>query len=250
MFAESVPEFQSRVTDGGALIVGLYGISGEPEIVPQSARVSAKLIRKGSAADAVFTVESGSAEGFFVRKTDEKTLSVWLYTNRGGGLSGKTIAIDPGHGGEDRGAAGPAGSDGICEDDLNLSVSYILAQKLKDAGANVILTREDASTLPLAQRAGLIRSYKPDISISVHHNSVSRGSDFNKASGIVVLYSRETALSLSKAVSDRITDGLDMKNNGFKAQSLNVCRDYRYPVHTYRMRVCLQSVGIRNAYDR
>lgn len=229
VFAESVPEFQSRVTDGGALIVGLYGISGEPEIVPQSARVSAKLIRKGSAADAVFTVESGSAEGFFVRKTDEKTLSVWLYTNRGGGLSGKTIAIDPGHGGEDRGAAGPAGSNGICEDDLNLSVSYILAQKLKDAGANVILTREDASTLPLAQRAGLIRSYKPDISISVHHNSVSRGSDFNKASGIVVLYSRETALSLSKAVSDRITDGLDMKNNGFKAQSLNVCRDYRYP---------------------
>lgn len=226
---ETVPEFQSRVTQGGALVIGLYGINGEPEIEPQSARVSAKLVRRGSEADAVLTVESGSVDGFFVRKTDDKTLSVWIYTNRGGGLSGKTIAIDPGHGGEDRGAAGPAGGDGICEDDLNLSVSYILAQKLKEAGANVILTREDASTLPLAQRAGLIRSYTPDVSISVHHNSVSRGSDFNKASGVVVLYSRETALPLSKAVSDRITDGIDITNNGYKAQSLNVCRDYRYP---------------------
>lgn len=150
---ETVPEFQSRVTQGGALVIGLYGINGEPEIEPQSARVSAKLVRRGSEADAVLTVESGSVDGFFVRKTDDKTLSVWIYTNRGGGLSGKTIAIDPGHGGEDRGAAGPAGGDGICEDDLNLSVSYILAQKLKEAGANVILTREDASTLPLAQRA-------------------------------------------------------------------------------------------------
>lgn len=229
MVFKTVPTFQSRVTEGGTLVVSLYGTDEEPEIISQSARVGAQIIRRGYFSDAVFSVESGSAEGFYISKTDEKTLSVWVYTNRRGGLEGKTIAIDPGHGGEDRGAPGPPGADGVCEDDLNLSVSYILAQKLKAAGANVILTREDQSTLPLAQRAGLIRSHTPDISISVHHNSVSRSSDFNKASGIVVLYSRETALSLSKLISGRITDGLSLPNNGYKAQSLNVCRDYRYP---------------------
>lgn len=226
---ESVPTFQSRVTLGGTLVLSLYGVSAEPDVSRVSARVGVGFVCRGAVCDAVFTLESGAVEGFYVKKTDEKTISVWIYTNRRGGLSGKTIAIDPGHGGSDRGALGPAGEDGVCEDDLNLSVSYILAQKLREAGANVVLTRSDEQALPLVQRAGLIRSYTPDISISVHHNSVSQTSDFSKASGIVLLYSRETSLSLSRLVSDRITDGLDIPNNGFKAQSLKVCRDYRYP---------------------
>ena len=66
-------------------------------------------------------------------------MSVWLYSNRKGGLQGKTVAIDPGHGGDDSGAVGPAGENGVLEEDLNLSVSYILAQKLKQAGAKEIL---------------------------------------------------------------------------------------------------------------
>lgn len=194
-----------------------------------SARVGVGFVRRGAVCDAVFTLESGAVEGFYVKKTDEKTLSVWIYTNRRGGLSGKTIAIDPGHGGSDRGAPGPAGEYGVCEDGLNLSVSYILAQKLRKAGANVVLTRGDEQTLPLAQRRGLyahtpLISVFPCIIIQCLRPLISAR---RAESSCFTLAKRR--LSLSKLVSDRITDGLDIPNNGFKAQSLNVCRDYRYP---------------------
>ncbi len=226
---DSVPTFQSRVNEYGTFILELYGVADKPEIISQDSGINVSFIRYGTSANAVFNFESGAVEGFYVKNTDENTLSVWLYSNRKGGLQGKTVAIDPGHGGDDSGAVGPAGENGVLEEDLNLSVSYILAQKLKQAGANVILTRDDASTLPLEQRSVMIRSFKPDISISIHHNSVGRGSDFNNASGTVVLYSRETAIPLSKAIAERITDGLFIPNAGYKAQNLSLCRDYRYP---------------------
>lgn len=226
---DSVPNFQGRVNESGTFILELYGVEDDPQVIAQDKGISVSLIKYGTGTNAVFYSESGAVEGFYIKNTDENTLSVWLYSNRHGGLQGKTIAIDPGHGGDDSGAVGPAGADGVLEEDLNLSVSYVLAQKLTQAGANVILTRDDASTLPLDQRSVMIRSFKPDISISIHHNSVGRGSDFNNASGTVVLYSRETAIPLSKAVAERITAGLYIPNAGYKAQNLSLCRDYRYP---------------------
>jgi N-acetylmuramoyl-L-alanine amidase len=93
-------------------------------------------------------------------------------------LRGQIIAIDPGHGGVDHGALGISN---IKEDNLNLQVSLILKQKLKQAGAVVILTREneavnysgDASTRKrrdMENRAKLIQESKPNIVISIHMN--------------------------------------------------------------------------------
>ena len=53
-------------------------------------------------------------------------------------LSGITVVIDAGHGGEDGGCEG----NGLIEKDLNLDISLRLASLLREAGVNVILTRE------------------------------------------------------------------------------------------------------------
>lgn len=54
-------------------------------------------------------------------------------------FDGKTVIIDPGHGGIDGGAVG---KNGTLEKNLNMSLSLELRDALKETGYNVILTRE------------------------------------------------------------------------------------------------------------
>lgn len=56
------------------------------------------------------------------------------------GLAGRTVVIDPGHGGVDGGAAGPSG---IKEKTVTLYVSQALENILEANGAKVVMTRED-----------------------------------------------------------------------------------------------------------
>jgi N-acetylmuramoyl-L-alanine amidase len=98
-----------------------------------------------------------------------------------GPLKGKTIVIDPGHGGPEHGALGP---HGLQETEVNLGVALYLWGMLKYAGANALLTRSaDTSvdnTLPfsiekdLDARSALANQNNADLFISIHHNSDTR----------------------------------------------------------------------------
>jgi N-acetylmuramoyl-L-alanine amidase len=78
------------------------------------------------------------------------------------------ICVDPGHGGEDSGAIGVAGTK---EKDLNLAIGLFLAQNLRDAGLRVMMTRED-DTLPTLQgRADLANAAPASLFVSVHNNA-------------------------------------------------------------------------------
>src|SRR3954454_24809451 len=65
-------------------------------------------------------------------------------------LKGLVIVLDPGHGGKDHNGKGPTG---ILEADMNLRVGLLLARLLRDAGADVTLTRSHDSFLELSERA-------------------------------------------------------------------------------------------------
>ncbi|MEP7328076.1 MAG: N-acetylmuramoyl-L-alanine amidase [Betaproteobacteria bacterium] len=77
-----------------------------------------------------------------------------------------TIAIDPGHGGEDPGAVGPRGT---YEKDVVLAISRKL-KSLVDAQPNMraMLTRDADYFVPLAQRVQKARRVQADLFISVH----------------------------------------------------------------------------------
>lgn len=92
-------------------------------------------------------------------------------------LIGKTIIIDPGHGGKDKGAS----SGGAYESELNLHISKNLEKNLSKKGATVILTREDNNDLskPNAiyrkksdfdNRIILINNSHADMYLSIHLN--------------------------------------------------------------------------------
>src|SRR5437016_523027 len=83
-------------------------------------------------------------------------------------LKGLVIVLDPGHGGKDHNGKGPTG---ILEADMNLRVGLLLARLLKDAGADVTLTRSDDTFLELADRAKIANELHADLFVSLHHNS-------------------------------------------------------------------------------
>ncbi|MEC0229820.1 N-acetylmuramoyl-L-alanine amidase CwlD [Paenibacillus alba] len=107
-----------------------------------------------------------------------KTWSDWSLP-----LSGKTIALDAGHGGPDGGASS---KEGVIEKDINLAITLQLRDYLQQAGALVIMTRETDTDLAepgtkgyskrktedLHNRADLINDKDADLFLSVHLNSI------------------------------------------------------------------------------
>jgi N-acetylmuramoyl-L-alanine amidase len=81
----------------------------------------------------------------------------------------RTIALDPGHGGDDEGAKG---AGGVKEKDLTLAV----AKKLKIAlesklGVRVLLTRDDDRNVAIDDRTAVANNGKADLFISLHANA-------------------------------------------------------------------------------
>lgn len=93
-----------------------------------------------------------------------------------GALTGLTVCLDPGHGGYDGGAYGR--DSGTPEKELNLDVAKQLAALLKEAGARVILTREEDIALADAGelrkrrdlQARVDAAKEADLFISIHMN--------------------------------------------------------------------------------
>lgn len=75
-------------------------------------------------------------------------------------LSGKIIILDAGHGGPDGGAVG---ADGTLEKDIALSITLLLKDYLQEAGALVLLTREDDYDLADENTTGLSRRKNEDL---------------------------------------------------------------------------------------
>ena len=91
-------------------------------------------------------------------------------------LKGRLICLDPGHGGRWPGAVAP--SNGLRESDVNLRVALRLRDLLMQAGAHVLLTREDDSalnperlSLDLAARAQVANREGAEVFLSIHHNA-------------------------------------------------------------------------------
>ncbi|MFM1988308.1 MAG: hypothetical protein RJA99_1265 [Pseudomonadota bacterium] len=77
-----------------------------------------------------------------------------------------TVAIDPGHGGEDPGAIGRYGT---MEKDVVLAIAFLLRARI-DAEPNMraFLTRDSDFFVPLATRVAKARAVQADLFVSVH----------------------------------------------------------------------------------
>jgi N-acetylmuramoyl-L-alanine amidase len=78
------------------------------------------------------------------------------------------VVIDAGHGGDDHGAAGPAG---LREKDLVLDLARRLAKKLRAHGLDVLFTREADAFVALDVRTDRANQSGGDLFVSIHANA-------------------------------------------------------------------------------
>jgi len=84
----------------------------------------------------------------------------------------RTLVIDPGHGGDELGARGPAGT---YEKDLTLDVARRLKASIEGRlGIRVLLTRDEDRLVPLDERASIANNNKADLFLSIHANASPR----------------------------------------------------------------------------
>ena len=89
-------------------------------------------------------------------------------TVRGTPLTGAHVVLDPGHGGEEPGAVGPAGT---LEKAVNLAIAEETKRQLEALGATVVLTRTGDYRITLLARGAIATSLAPSVFVSIHHNA-------------------------------------------------------------------------------
>ncbi|MDR5659139.1 N-acetylmuramoyl-L-alanine amidase [Serpentinicella sp. ANB-PHB4] len=138
-------------------------------------------------------------------------------------MEGKTIVIDPGHGGEK--SEDHISSAGLREKEINLEISNNLKQKLIDLGAKVYLTREEDTYVPLGSRAALANSKRPDFFISIHQNYI----DEPKIMGTEIYYypGDHQAKRLANSIMNQLATRLQRINRGVKEAEFYLLRDVK-----------------------
>ncbi|WP_138420145.1 N-acetylmuramoyl-L-alanine amidase CwlD [Aquibacillus sediminis] len=153
-------------------------------------------------------------------------------------LAGKTIVLDPGHGGVDGGAVG---ADETLEKDIALDVSKYLRNYLQQAGALVYMTRETDRDLAaedtdgysrrkaedLRNRVDLIKEKEADFVVSVHLNALPS----DKWSGAQTFFypSLEKSEQLAELIQAEIKRNLDNTNRDARAVNMYLLKHAQTP---------------------
>lgn len=121
-------------------------------------------------------------------------------------LAGRTVALDPGHGGRDAGARGPVN---LREKDVALDLAARLAGLLRQAGATVLLTREDDRGVPEEHRRQVLAGPGVDCALRLH---TGHGGDRRR--GVRTLAHGRQAARLAAAVHRRLLEKLALPDRG------------------------------------
>lgn len=139
-------------------------------------------------------------------------------------LTGKTIVLDPGHGGEDFGACG---RQGFLEKDNNLEIALCLKDLLEGAGASVLMTRTDDVFISLYERSFYANDAGADLFVSIHTNNHP---DLSVHGVEVYSYpGRSVAKNLSQGVLESFGQTTGFKKLGAKTADFVVIRETQMP---------------------
>lgn len=198
--------------------------------IRKSATTNSSVISRANAGE-TFTVLSVQKDWYEIQlKNGSKGfVAGWLVTVSGTSqqierpgaeqyLKNKVIVIDPGHGGRDSGTTGIKGS---YEKHLTLNTAQILYDKLKTAGANVIMTRNTDSYLSLSSRVGISNTHAADAFISIHYDSILDSS----VRGMTSYYYHNYQQSLASTVGKEVASFTKLKDRGVRYGDYHVLRE-------------------------
>lgn len=109
----------------------------------------------------------------------------------------RRVVLDPGHGGHDPGAAGPAG---LKEKDVTLDIAHRAAPLLaRELGVSTLLTRDGDVFVALDERTARANAFGADLLISIHCNASEDGSGH----GVMTFVLDESPDSMAARVAAR-----------------------------------------------
>ena len=148
-------------------------------------------------------------------KTELKTAEAQTKTDKNGKMVRMlTIALDPGHGGEDPGASGKNGSR---EKDIVLSIAKRLKVKLEEQpNVRVMLTRDADYFVPLGTRVDKARKVQADLFVSIHADAFVQPTA--RGSSVFVLSEKGATSSAARWLADKENSadnigGVNVKNH-------------------------------------
>ncbi len=134
----------------------------------------------------------------------------------------RTIVIDAGHGGHDRG--GVPGQR-ISEKDKTLDVAQRLKRILQASGYRVVMTRDSDVFIPLGTRVSIANAYRGATFVSIHFNCASRAG----ANGIETYYYRSDSAGLAQSIHRNVLSGAPTENRGIRRRGFYVLRRTAIP---------------------
>ncbi|RFB17645.1 N-acetylmuramoyl-L-alanine amidase [Bacillus sp. HNG] len=137
-------------------------------------------------------------------------------------LKGKTIVIDPGHGGNDSGAIGVSGT---YEKTLNLRTARMVVDKLNASGANVVMTRNSDNYVSLRSRVSISHYRNADAFVSIHYDSTY---DRN-VRGVTSYYYKNIDVGLASTLQSELVKNTGFKNRQHRQGNYQVLRENRNP---------------------
>ena len=160
------------------------------------------------------------------------------------GIKGKTLVIDPGHGGSDSGAVG---LNGTMEKTVTLATAKKLQELLEKAGAKVLMTRTidrdvfgpNASAVEeLKARTVVANNVKADLFISIHADAFTN----RQVGGTSTHYYPKTPYDamFAKCVQEFLVSDLGLNDRGAKASNFYVIR------RTYMPAILVEMAFISN----
>ncbi|MFA6418426.1 MAG: N-acetylmuramoyl-L-alanine amidase [Candidatus Margulisiibacteriota bacterium] len=124
-------------------------------------------------------------------------------------LRGKSIIIDPGHGGDDPGATA---CNGIQEKYLTLATARRVAALLREAGATVYMTRNEDRRSSLSDVTNFANKTRADIFISIHYNSTYS----REIAGTETYYYNPVSRRFAEIMHESLIRGVGRKDRGLR----------------------------------
>ncbi len=159
-------------------------------------------------------------------------------------LRGLRIAIDAGH--PPGGATGPTG---LTEAEANLAIARALRPMLEQAGAHVIMIRQDAAPVDLGARPQMASDSNAHVLVSIHNNAFPDGVNPFENNGTSAYYFHPHSADLARHLQRELLAELQLRDIGIGRADLALVRQTWMPaVLTETMFLMLpqQEAALRN----
>lgn len=157
-----------------------YGLPGDGSVGPETMRAFSDLKR---------SVSGGSSTVLRERERVRRS---------GHSLSGRTVVLDPGHGGSDAGAT----RNGLREADVVLDLARRIEGRLTAIGVDVVFTRTETTCPTDEERAAIANRSGADVVLSLHCDS----HDHVDASGVATFFFGRDRRNAWSAIGEHLAD--------------------------------------------